>query len=50
VVDSLCSEYGWTIEQVFDCTRDQVHALQDSIASRREVEAQFMATIHVRYT
>lgn len=42
----LCHEYGWTIDQVFDCTKDQINDLSKSIQKRMESSRQFEATIH----
>ena len=42
----LCSEYGWSVEQVFDCTKEQIDALCKSIGKRREVNQKFQAGIH----
>ena len=38
-MDTLAHEYGWTIEQILDMTKDQVFACLDAIANRYGREA-----------
>ncbi len=42
----LCSEYGWSLDQAFGCTKGQIEALSDSISKRKEAEAEFQAAMH----
>jgi Spy/CpxP family protein refolding chaperone len=42
----MCHEYGWTIDQVFDCTREQLDALSKSMTKRKQAEMEFIATIN----
>jgi hypothetical protein len=46
VMDLLCSQYGWTVQQVFEHTKDQVMELVNEITKRRNEDIKFQAAIH----
>ena len=46
MIDLFCSEYGWTVEQIFDHTKDQIVLLSKAISKRKEEDIKFNATIH----
>jgi len=46
MVDLLCSEYGWTIDQVFDHTKDQVAELMKVMMKRISRDLKFQAELH----
>lgn len=46
MLDLLCSEYGWTVEQIFDHTKDQIMLLVESMMKRKKVDIKFQADIH----
>jgi hypothetical protein len=46
VMDLVCSQYGWTIQQVFEHTRQQVMELVDEIVRRKNEDIKFQASIH----
>lgn len=45
-MDLVCSQYGWTIHQIFEHTREQVMELVDEITTRKNSEIKFQAAIH----
>jgi hypothetical protein len=45
-MDIICSQYGWTVAQIFEHTRDQIEELVDEIGKRKNEEIKFQATIH----
>ena len=45
-MDMICSQYGWTVAQIFDHTRDQVMELVEAINKRKTEDIKFMAAIH----
>jgi hypothetical protein len=46
VMDIVCSQYGWTISEIFEHTREQVMDLVDEITKRKNDEIKFQAAIH----
>jgi hypothetical protein len=45
-MDMICSQYGWTVAQVFEHTRDQVMELAEAINKRKNEDIKFTAAIH----
>ncbi len=45
-MDMICSQYGWTVAQIFEHTRDQVMELAEAINKRKTEDIKFMAAIH----
>jgi hypothetical protein len=46
VMDIVCSQYGWTISEIFEHTREQIMDLVDEITKRKNSEIKFQASIH----
>jgi hypothetical protein len=46
VMDLVCSQYGWTVHQIFEHTKEQVMGLVDEITKRKNNEIKFQAAIH----
>ena len=46
VMDTVCSQYGWTIPQIFEHTREQVMELVNEITKRKNEDIKFQAAIH----
>ena len=46
VMDLVCSQYGWTVHQIFEHTKEQVMELVDEITKRKNEETKFQAAIH----
>ena len=42
----FCNEYGWTVEQVFDSTKEQIGLLGGSIMKRKQADIKFQADLH----
>ncbi len=42
----ICSQYGWTVAQIFEHTRDQVMELSNVIVKRKNEDIKFQAAIH----
>ncbi len=42
----LCSEYGWTVEQVFSHTKAQIELLTVAMAERRKEDFKLQAGLH----
>jgi len=42
----FCNEYGWTVEQVFDSTKEQIGLLVGSIMKRKQADIKFQADLH----
>ncbi len=45
-MDIICSQYGWTVAEIFQHTKDQIMSLVESINKRRNEEIKFTAAIH----
>ncbi len=42
----LCHEYGWTVEQCFDCTQEQIEVLAEAINKRKMKELESQVQLH----
>ena len=42
----FCNEYGWTVEQVFDSTKEQIGLVVGSIMKRKQADIKFQADLH----
>ncbi len=42
----LCHEYGWTVQQCFDCTQQQIEALVKAIGKRKMDKMETDAGLH----
>ncbi len=42
----LCHEYGWTPDQCFECTQDQIQLLVEAMNGRRMKELEQNASMH----
>jgi hypothetical protein len=45
-MDIICSQYGWTVAEIFQHTKDQIMVLVESINKRRNEDIKFTAAIH----
>ncbi len=46
IIDMVCSQYGWTVPDIFQHTRDQIMVLIEEINKRRNDDIKFQASIH----
>ncbi len=42
----MCHEYGWTLDQCFDITKEQIEMLVESISKRKKQGLEFNAQLH----
>lgn len=42
----LCHEYGWTLDQCFECTQEQVQLLTEAMSERKMKELEQDAGMH----
>jgi len=42
----MCHEYGWTLDEVFNCTKDEIEALMNAAIKRKNLDFEFTAKIH----
>lgn len=45
-MDLVCSEYNWTVEQVFSHTKDQIELLMKAMNKRKMAEIKVQADLH----
>jgi hypothetical protein len=45
-MDMVCSQYGWTVPEIFEHTREQVMDLVSEITKRKNEDIKFQAAIH----
>ena len=46
MVDFFCSEYGWTVDQVFDHSIAELELLITVAKKRKQAEAEYDASLH----
>lgn len=42
----MCYEYGWTLDEVFNCTKAEIGALMNAAIKRKNLDLEFTAKIH----